>query len=119
MMEKKIKDIVSNLTEQVVSKLKQEDSLNESIPVGSGLSTNPYLKLTQVKNGYILELNSENPAEPPETEVIEIDDEQIEYRFSTAWGPPEGVIEKLREQYPDIEITAFYDEPGMEIAGYY
>jgi hypothetical protein len=52
-------------------------------------------------------------------EVIEIDDEQIEYRFSTAWSPPEGVIEKLREQYPDIEITAFYDEPGMEIAGYY
>ena len=52
-------------------------------------------------------------------EVIEIDDEQIEYRFSTAWSPPEGVIKKLREQYPDIEITAFYDEPGMEIAGYY
>ena len=52
-------------------------------------------------------------------EVIEMDDEQVEYTFSTAWGPPEGVIEKLREQYPDVSITAFYDEPGMEIAGYY
>ena len=52
-------------------------------------------------------------------EVIEMDDEQVEYTFSTAWSPPEGVIEKLREQYPDVSITAFYDEPGMEIAGYY
>ena len=52
-------------------------------------------------------------------EVIEMDDEQVEYTFNTAWGPPEGVIEKLREKYPDVSITAFYDEPGMEIAGYY
>ena len=52
-------------------------------------------------------------------EVIEMDDDQVEYTFSTAWSPPEGVIEKLREQYPDVSITAFYDEPGMEIAGYY
>ena len=52
-------------------------------------------------------------------EVIEVDDDQVEYTFNTAWSPPEGVIEKLREQYPDIEVTAFYDEPGMEIAGYY
>lgn len=52
-------------------------------------------------------------------EVIEMDDDQVEYTFNTAWSPPEGVIEKLREQYPDIQITAFYDEPGMEIAGYY
>ena len=52
-------------------------------------------------------------------EVIEMDDDQVEYTFSTAWSPPEGVIEKLREQYPDIQVTAFYDEPGMEIAGYY
>jgi hypothetical protein len=52
-------------------------------------------------------------------EVIEMDDDQVEYTFSTAWSPPEGVIEKLRERYPDIQVTAFYDEPGMEIAGYY
>jgi hypothetical protein len=48
-----------------------------------------------------------------------MDDDQVEYTFSTAWSPPEGVIEKLREQYPDVSITAFFDEPGMEIAGYY
>tara|TARA_B100001093_G_scaffold471404_1_gene493645 strand:+ start:390 stop:791 length:402 start_codon:yes stop_codon:yes gene_type:complete len=48
-----------------------------------------------------------------------VDDETVEYTFNTAWSPPEPVIEKLREQYPDVSITAFYDEPGMEIAGYY
>ena len=43
----------------------------------------------------------------------------MEYTFSKAWSPPEPVIEKLRQLYPDVQITAFYDEPGMEIAGYY
>ena len=51
--------------------------------------------------------------------VDTVDDETVEYEFSTAWSPPEPVIAKLREQYPDVSITAFYDEPGMEIAGYY
>ncbi len=74
MLDKKVTDIVSNLTEQVVSKLKKEEDLGESIPMGGGPSSNPYLKLTQVKNGYILELNSQNPAEAPETEVIEMED---------------------------------------------
>ncbi len=53
-----------------------------------------------------------------ECEVTIMDDEQVEYTFNTAWGPPEGVILKLRELYPDVGITAFYDEPGMELAGY-
>ena len=53
-----------------------------------------------------------------ECEVTIMDDEQIEYTFNTAWGPPEPIIHKLRELYPDVSITAFYDEPGMELAGY-
>jgi len=51
-------------------------------------------------------------------EVTIMEDDQVEYTFNTAWGPPEGVIFKLRELYPDASITAFYDEPGMELAGY-
>lgn len=53
-----------------------------------------------------------------ECEVTIMDDEQVEYTFDTAWSPPEEVILKLRELYPDVAIVAFYDEPGMEIAGY-
>ena len=49
----------------------------------------------------------------------EEEDDYVVYTFNTAWGPPTGVIEALREQCPDFSISAFYDEPGMEIAGYY
>ena len=46
------------------------------------------------------------------------DDEVLELTFSTAWSPPQGVVEKLKEKYPDLSFSCFYDEPGMEIAGY-
>lgn len=49
---------------------------------------------------------------------VEQDSEYLVYRFDTAWSPPQPIIEALREMYPDIHITAFYDEPGMEVAGY-
>ena len=52
-------------------------------------------------------------------DVDESNEEYVEYTFYTAWSPPEGVIEKLREQYPDVHISAFFDEPSMEIGGYY
>jgi hypothetical protein len=55
-------------------------------------------------------------------ELCEIN-ETLEYRFNTAWSPPEMAVAHLREIYKEerdgVSITAFYDEPGMEIAGYY
>ena len=51
---------------------------------------------------------------------IEYDDsEQLNLTFSTAWSPPEGIVAELKERYPDLSFTCFYDEPGMEAAGYY
>ena len=47
------------------------------------------------------------------------DSEILELTFNTAWSPPEGVMEKLREKYPDLSFQCFYDEPGCEISGYY
>jgi len=52
-------------------------------------------------------------------EIDDENDEYIFYRFDTAWSPPEPVIFALRNKFPDVGITAFFDEPGMEIAGYY
>jgi len=46
-------------------------------------------------------------------------EESLVYRFDTAWSPPEPVIVALRKKFEDLSITAFYDEPGMQIAGYY
>ena len=42
----------------------------------------------------------------------------FECEFETAWSPAEGIFYALREQYPDVEISWFYDEPGMQVAGY-
>ena len=44
--------------------------------------------------------------------------DELEITFNTAWSPPEPICEALRDQYPDLSISWFYDEPGEEIAGY-
>ena len=46
------------------------------------------------------------------------DDDELTIEFNTAWSPPEAVCYALREQYPDLAISWFYDEPGCELAGY-
>ena len=53
-----------------------------------------------------------------DVEVIDEDPDCVEIQFDTAWSPPEAICSALREQYPDIAISWFYDEPGCEIAGY-
>jgi len=46
------------------------------------------------------------------------DSEQLEVSFETAWSPPEEICYRLREMFQDLTISWFYDEPGMEVAGY-
>ena len=53
-----------------------------------------------------------------DVEVTDDDPENFEVHFNTAWSPPEAICNALREQYPDVSISWFYDEPGCEIAGY-
>ena len=53
-----------------------------------------------------------------DVEVVDDDPEQLEIQFNTAWAPPEAICNQLSEDYPDIAISWFYDEPGEEIAGY-
>jgi len=54
--------------------------------------------------------------------TLEIDDTDMphgfEVNFETAWSPPEEVCYAIREQFDDLSISWFYDEPGCEIAGY-
>ena len=47
------------------------------------------------------------------------DSEILALTFNTAWSPPEGIVERLRGKYPELTFQCFYDEPGMEAAGYY
>ena len=50
--------------------------------------------------------------------ITDDDPDQLEVEFDTAWSPPEAICTELREKYPDLSISWFYDEPGCEIAGY-
>ena len=50
---------------------------------------------------------------------IELEDsEMLEVSFDTAWSPPEPICKRLREMFPKSTFSWFYDEPGMEFAGY-
>ena len=53
---------------------------------------------------------------------MEMDDTDMphgfEVTFETAWSPPEEVCTAIREQFDDLSISWFYDEPGCEVAGY-
>ena len=56
----------------------------------------------------------------PDMAGVEYEDSEIlALTFYTAWSPPEGIVERLREKYPELTFQCFYDEPGMESAGYY
>ena len=50
--------------------------------------------------------------------ITDNDPDQLEVEFNTAWSPPEAICNEIREQYPDVSVSWFYDEPGCEIAGY-
>ena len=47
--------------------------------------------------------------------TMEIDDTDMphgfEVQFETAWSPPEEVCHAIREQFDDLSISWFYDEP--------
>ena len=44
--------------------------------------------------------------------------ESFTAEFQTAWSPPEGICIRLRDMFPNVSISWFYDEPGCQIAGY-
>jgi len=50
--------------------------------------------------------------------ILDDDPDQLEVTFNTAWCPPDAICHAMREQYPDLSVSWFYDEPGCEIAGY-
>ena len=53
-----------------------------------------------------------------EEERYEDELESFQAEFDTAWSPPEAICHALRDKFPDMCISWFFDEPGMEVAGY-
>lgn len=48
---------------------------------------------------------------------VDIGDEQLTYRFQTAWGPPKEWLEKVAKKYPELQFELYYEEPGMDFLG--
>tara|TARA_B100000965_G_scaffold400741_1_gene423208 strand:- start:290 stop:748 length:459 start_codon:yes stop_codon:yes gene_type:complete len=56
--------------------------------------------------------------EVADVECDHFDECSFECEFETAWSPPEGIFYALRDLFPDVDVSWFYDEPGMQFAGY-
>jgi len=52
-----------------------------------------------------------------EDKSIESGDGFVQYEFNTAWSPPEGIFRAIKNKYM-LDVSWFYHEPLMEIAGY-
>ena len=48
-----------------------------------------------------------------------MDEDTFQVTFNTAWSPPEGIYARIRDRFNELYVTWFFDEPGMEIAGYF
>ena len=92
--------------------------INEESPFMNGLR----FKYTNAKDDRWYNWRVKNRGTKWDCYTLEMDDTDLphgfEVTFETAWSPPEEVCSAIREQYPNVSISWFYDEPGCEIAGY-
>jgi len=47
----------------------------------------------------------------------EIDREFAYFQFESAWAPPSAWMEKISEDFPGLDFSLKYDEPGMGFMG--
>lgn len=52
-----------------------------------------------------------------DVELERLSDDEISVRFSTAWSPPLEAFVKISKDYPEIEFSVFYSEPGADFCG--
>ena len=92
--------------------------INEESPFMNGLR----FKSTNVQDDRWDNWRVQNWGTKWDCYTLEMDDTDLphgfEVTFETAWSPPEEICSAIREQYPNVSISWFYDEPGCEIAGY-
>ncbi len=49
--------------------------------------------------------------------VNDLDDYQCTLIFKTAWCPPEPIVDKLRDMFPDLEFYGMWIEEGYQSSG--
>ena len=78
-----------------------------------------YLKQTYgADNWYDWSVNTWGTKWDASNAYLQDDGWMLQYDFDTAWNPPEGIHAFLVDKFPDVHISWFYREDGMEMAGY-
>lgn len=108
---------------------------NNIIPVPAAVLKNGYSNVRTFKNGkpvgpkltgmegydwQVKNWGTKWAAAEIASSVEEISTTQVElvYSFDTAWSPMgENLVAKLSEQFPKVEFTLKYHEPGSQIVG--
>jgi hypothetical protein len=114
------------LTENTVKEYswdKQRGEVGE-LPVfkDKGFGTGLYFESTDVNDDRWYNWRCQNWGTKWDAYSLEIDDSEMphgfEVTFETAWSPPEEIHTAISEQFDDLSMSWFYDEPGCEVAGY-
>lgn len=53
-----------------------------------------------------------------DTELIDQDEENLLFRFETAWSPPEAAIDQIARDWPYLIFYLTYEEEGMGFEGF-
>lgn len=115
-----INERVEKLSEREIEKIKREYEtprycFNALVPVPEDILESGYSNA-----GYLWCIeNWGTKWEPDMVFVIEEDPEKgdLEYDFTTAWSPPISVFKNASRNFPGLEFTLVYFEPGLAFAG--
>ena len=90
--------------------------------VDLGLGTNEDGTLKWDYNTAVEKWGTKWPLADEDADGFQVNGDHIDADFNTAWGPPEGIYHAIDSWFDDrtsdFEISWFYDEPGMQFAGY-
>ena len=50
--------------------------------------------------------------------TIDIMKDTVLLSFDTAWSPPDGIYDAIGDKYPDLDVSWFYREDGMQMSGW-
>ena len=114
------------LTENTIKEYSWDKPRGEvgELPVfkDKGFGTGLYFESTDVNDDRWYNWRNANWGTKWDAYSLEIEDDEMPngfaVTFETAWSPPEEVHSAISEQFDDLSMSWFYDEPGCEVAGY-
>ena len=114
------------LTENTIKEYSWDKPRGEvgELPVfkDKGFGTGLYFESTDISDDRWYNWRNANWGTKWDAYSLEIDEcdmpNGFEVTFETAWAPPEEIHSAISEQFDDLSMSWFYDEPGCEVAGY-